>query len=184
VVRPLHKTDRWGWNLLRGGHSRIPNATIIDVYNPLDRGISSSCPTSCSHIWIGRRLSIARKVGQTSAVEHYGLGHKVKEIEESEALTVEIDRDGVIIVQGDIDIAGGPLLDEAIRTRSMDSPMTIDLMGVSFIDSSGLRSLLNASRRASERGASVKLRGVHHAVFRLLEITGTTERFTIETTDQ
>ena len=57
----------------------------------------------------------------------------------------------------------------------------IDLGDVFFIDSSGLRSLLGASRRARTRGATVVLRNVGSEVLRLLEITGTTEHFSIET---
>lgn len=98
----------------------------------------------------------------------------------NDSLRVEIEPDGTIVVYGDIDIAGGPVLEEALRAHQGDGPVAIDLHNVSFIDSSGLRSLLNASRRAAERSSHVALRGVGHEVTRLLEITGTTERFTVE----
>jgi anti-anti-sigma factor len=51
---------------------------------------------------------------------------------------------------------------------------------VTFIDSSGLRSLLGASRRAAERSGKVVLRSPSPSVQRLLEITGTTAQFSIE----
>jgi anti-anti-sigma factor len=99
----------------------------------------------------------------------------------SDSLRVEIDVNGTIIVHGDIDIAGGPILEDALRAAQQTShPVTIDLRDVSFIDSSGLRSLLNASRRATERSSHVVLRDVGPEVTRLLEITGTTQRFSIE----
>ncbi|MGZ7086230.1 MAG: STAS domain-containing protein, partial [Ilumatobacteraceae bacterium] len=56
----------------------------------------------------------------------------------------------------------------------------IDLADVSFIDSSGLRCLLGASRRARDRGTSVVLRHVGNEALRLLQITGTTTQFSIE----
>ena len=104
------------------------------------------------------------------------------EMGNQDSLTVDNGPDGVIVVHGDIDVAGGPILDAAIHDREHDGPVVIDLSDVSFIDSSGLRSLLGASRRARTRGTNVVLRHVGSEVLRLLEITGTTEHFSIETT--
>jgi anti-sigma B factor antagonist len=104
----------------------------------------------------------------------------VTEMGNQDSLTIERNVDGVITVHGDIDVAGGPILDAAIRERESDGAVTIDLGDVFFIDSSGLRSLLGASRRARERDTTVTLRNVGAEVLRLLEITGTTGHFTIE----
>jgi anti-sigma B factor antagonist len=98
-----------------------------------------------------------------------------------DSLTVDSDPNGVIVVHGDIDVAGGPILEAAILDREPIGAVVIDLVDVYFIDSSGLRSLLGASRRAHEHGATVVLRGVGPEVLRLLEITGTTKLFSIET---
>jgi anti-anti-sigma factor len=97
----------------------------------------------------------------------------------SDSLTIDNSSDGAIVVHGDIDVAGGPIVEAAIRARETDGPVVIDLGDVFFIDSSGLRSLLGASRRAQERGSTVVLRGVGSEVLRLLEITGTTGQFSI-----
>jgi anti-anti-sigma factor len=97
------------------------------------------------------------------------------------SLTVDSDTGGAIVVHGDIDVAGGPILEAAILERESDGPVVIDLGDVFFIDSSGLRSLLGASRRARDRGATVVLRDVGSEVLRLLQISGTTEHFSIET---
>lgn len=97
-----------------------------------------------------------------------------------ESLTIDIDEGGAIVVHGDIDMAGGPVLEAAILQREDERPLVIDLDDVSFIDSSGLRSLLGASRRARSRGAEVVLRSVGPEVARLLDITGTTSQFVIE----
>jgi anti-sigma B factor antagonist len=105
----------------------------------------------------------------------------VTEMGSHDSLTVEDGEGGLIVVHGDIDVAGGPILESAILDRENTGPIVIDLGDVFFIDSSGLRSLLGASRRARARDAHVVLRNVGSEVLRLLEITGTTEHFTIET---
>lgn len=98
----------------------------------------------------------------------------------NESLTVDIDPDGTIVVHGDIDIAGGPTLEAVILSRENTEQIVLDLGDVFFIDSSGLRSLLGASRRAQARNSMVALRAVGPEVARLLQITGTTDQFTIE----
>lgn len=102
------------------------------------------------------------------------------EMGSQDSLSVENADDGVIVVHGDIDVAGGPILDAAIRKREPEGPVVIDLGDVFFIDSSGLRSLLGASRRARDSETRVVLRNVGPEVHRLLAITGTTQHFTIE----
>ncbi len=98
-----------------------------------------------------------------------------------DALSVTISADGAIVVHGDIDIAGGPVLEAAIVRPEQIFPIVIDLEDVFFIDSSGLRSLLSASRKAKASDSHVALRSVGPEVARLLEITGTTGQFVIET---
>jgi anti-sigma B factor antagonist len=98
-----------------------------------------------------------------------------------DALSVTISNDGAIVVHGDIDIAGGPVLEAAIVRPEQTLPIVIDLEDVFFIDSSGLRSLLGASRKAKASDSHVTLRSVGPEVARLLEITGTTGQFVIET---
>jgi anti-anti-sigma factor len=96
-----------------------------------------------------------------------------------DSLTAEQDAEGVVVVRGDNDVAGGPVLDAVLREREGAEPLVIDLANVSFIDSSGLRSLLSASRRARERASDVTLRNVGPEVLRLLQITGTQHHFVI-----
>jgi anti-anti-sigma factor len=98
----------------------------------------------------------------------------------NESLSIDIADDGAIVVHGDIDMAGGPLLDSSIQQRDPGAPVVIDLADVFFIDSSGLRSLLDAARRAHARDTQVVLRSIGPEVARLLEITGTTGQFVIE----
>ena len=94
---------------------------------------------------------------------------------------VTVGADGTIEVAGDIDMAAGPLLESTILEREAATEhLVIDLTNVHFIDSSGLRVLLSASRRTGQRGGSVVLRGAGAEVTRLLAITGTTEQFVVE----
>src|SRR5688500_18396186 len=67
-------------------------------------------------------------------------------------LTVRVERRGkelVVRVSGDLDIASAKRLDdELLRAISSDaSAVALDLGGVSFIDSTGLRILLFAAKR-------------------------------------
>jgi anti-sigma B factor antagonist len=100
-------------------------------------------------------------------------------------LTAAVTSDGTIVVAGDIDMAGGPLLEEAILARETDlerassGDVVLDLENVHFIDSSGLRGLLGASRRAASRRSAVVLRAAGPEIIRLLEITGTLDQFNI-----
>ena len=98
---------------------------------------------------------------------------------ETPHFNVALDGD-VIVANGDIDMASGPLLDAAIQELETRGPVVVDMTGVEFVDSSGLRSLLAASQRARLDDRTVTLRGVGPEVARLLEITGTTELFEIE----
>lgn len=108
-------------------------------------------------------------------------GHAATEA--PEMLTVIADGDGVLVVSGDVDLAGGPILEQHIEEAAAGvdgRSVTVDLRNVSFIDSSGLRSLLAASRTAAGRGARLNLRHPSAGVRRLLDITGTDEQFDIE----
>lgn len=98
-------------------------------------------------------------------------------------LTTAVAEDGTIAVAGDIDMSGGPILEEVMLQREeqlgVSGDLVVDVEGVQFIDSSGLRSLLAAARRAVARGARLELRAVGPEVVRLFEITGTLDQFNI-----
>ena len=90
--------------------------------------------------------------------------------------------DGVISLSGDLDAHTAPQLDEAISELIRDGQQRIVLRmaDVGFVDSSGLRSLIRA-RNEGDAERDVVIQSPSAATLRLLEITGMTEHFVIET---
>jgi anti-anti-sigma factor len=83
-----------------------------------------------------------------------------------------------MLVRGEIDLADErPLIDEvdAVVGASADVVVELDLAGVDFIDSSGLRALLLLRRAHGDR---VLLGARSAPVQRVLEIAGLAEMFT------
>ena len=100
-----------------------------------------------------RHVACLRTHPDHTAIQPSG-GTPLTDMGNQDSLSVDNGPGGVIVVHGDIDVAGGPILEAAILDRESDGPIVIDLGDVYFIDSSGLRSLLGASRRARARGAT------------------------------
>jgi anti-anti-sigma factor len=79
----------------------------------------------------------------------------------------------IVRVSGELDISGADLLETRIQELAGDSPdvVVIDLRKVSFMDSTGLRSLLRARALGSEEGWALKLIRGPEPVHRVLELT-------------
>jgi anti-sigma B factor antagonist len=79
----------------------------------------------------------------------------------------------VLTVAGELDVAAAPLLSEKlnalIRTGSGD--VVVDLMGVTFVDSTGLAVLLNALRRLTRARRRMAVVIGNGAVQRAFEVT-------------
>ena len=76
--------------------------------------------------------------------------------------------DGRPTVRGECDLATGSKIEAWLD--SFDTPiLEVDLSGVSFIDSSGLKAFLNVRKR----NANMRIVEPSAVVLRLLEITGT-----------
>lgn len=102
-----------------------------------------------------------------------------------DGLTVRIEQSATtttIVLGGQLDLASTGALDDAARSLgALTSPLVVDVAGVSFIDSSGLRSLMalhEASIAATGTGA--RLVNVGPAVHRVLQLTGLVEMFGID----
>jgi anti-sigma B factor antagonist len=79
-----------------------------------------------------------------------------------------------VILQGELDLAGAQQMEERMVAIDEEGParVVIDLGGLAFIDSTGLRLLLQADTRARARGYELFLRPGAPAVQRVFEVTG------------
>ncbi len=78
----------------------------------------------------------------------------------------------ILSLQGEVDISTVDALEEQIdQCLKQGSRLILDLSGVSFIDSTGLRLVINTRERLSE-GGELALVAQDGPVTRLLEITG------------
>lgn len=91
---------------------------------------------------------------------------------------VSADRDGDgirLIAHGELDAASAQDLSAALRRESHPGQrLSLDLAGVTFIDSSGLRVIAAESRRYQESATAFTIAAVSEPVRRILEMTGLT----------
>jgi anti-sigma B factor antagonist len=94
----------------------------------------------------------------------------------------EIDDRTVVAVSGDLDLGSAPALESALADLApFARPVVIDLAGVEFIDSSGMRALLAVNEMViGAVGTPVTLAGGTPATKRLIELTGINQVFRIE----
>lgn len=90
-------------------------------------------------------------------------------------MTIEVKRmgaDAVIEISGRLDTTTAPVLDKTIgEDISENTNLTLDLKGLEYISSAGLRVLLSAQKRIQKCG-SMKLRNVSEEVMDVFEMTG------------
>jgi anti-sigma B factor antagonist len=96
-----------------------------------------------------------------------------------QGFTVEIDDqdadDVSIRVKGELDMAATPGLTEAIAGATRGGKVTLDLSGVTFLDSSAIGALVASGREVSEAGGRLQIGPRSAIVARVLEITGLAE---------
>jgi anti-sigma B factor antagonist len=88
--------------------------------------------------------------------------------------------DGIVFVDGEIDASTVAQLLAACESCPVGQPVRVDLSAVTFIDSSGLRTLLSVDRDAKQHGGGVVVRNPSRRVLRLFDVSGTTALFSIE----
>jgi anti-sigma B factor antagonist len=98
-----------------------------------------------------------------------------------EHLRIEVrrERDRVVLaLHGELDLLAAPQLQSQIELCERDPAgiLVLDLDSVRFIDSAGLRVILAAHQRASERGGRMALTPGSEQVQRLLSIAGVGDR--------
>jgi anti-sigma B factor antagonist len=79
-----------------------------------------------------------------------------------------------LALEGELDLAGAGQMEESLAAAERESParLIIDLGRLAFMDSTGLRLLLQADARAREQGYELVLRPGEPAVQRVFEVTG------------
>ena len=85
-----------------------------------------------------------------------------------------IGRSARVVVRGELDLATADIFEAALRSvwsRDVNS-VEIDLRALTFIGSSGVAALLEASARARDRGCALTLVRGPQSVHRIFELTG------------
>jgi anti-anti-sigma factor len=93
-------------------------------------------------------------------------------------LSVKVDQAGesaVVTVHGEIDLESSGELTAVLAGLESSGTVDVDLAGVSYIDSTGLRSLLAARDAAAAEGGTLRVSATSSIVARLIEITGANE---------
>jgi anti-sigma B factor antagonist len=90
----------------------------------------------------------------------------------------------VIEVQGEVDMFTAPKLRECLVTAADQgqNQIVVDLSKVSFMDSTGLGTLVAGLKRVKENDGTLALVCSHRPVLRVLSITGLTNVFPIHET--
>jgi anti-sigma B factor antagonist len=87
----------------------------------------------------------------------------------------------VIAVSGEIDVATAPQLRETLQGVISRGKKTIvlDLLGVTFLDSTALGVLVGALKRCRDAGGDLQVVVAEPRILKIFEITGLTSVFTI-----
>ncbi len=88
----------------------------------------------------------------------------------------------VLSLRGELDLTSALVFERELRAAEETGPrrIVIDLSGLEFMDSTGLRALLLARDRAQSDGHELALRRGPRQVQRVLELTKTAEAFEFE----
>jgi anti-anti-sigma factor len=90
----------------------------------------------------------------------------------------------VLAAIGELDLASGPALEQALERAQAAELIIVDLRSLQFIDSTGLSVLIRASQRAQAAGRRFALVNGGSQVQRLLSLTGVTDRLMVVDTPE
>jgi anti-sigma B factor antagonist len=91
------------------------------------------------------------------------------------------DSQTVLTVTGDINMTTSPRMRAALIEAASQRPerMVVDLEGVTYIDSSGIATLVEALQRARREGRQLVLRGLRESIRAVFQLARLDEVFTI-----
>ncbi len=94
------------------------------------------------------------------------------------SLKTEMNRNvAVVTITGRIDSATSPVLDEALKKSvSANSKIVLDLQGVDYMSSAGIRALITAALAAQKSGGALKLASVPESINSILYTVGLNQK--------
>jgi anti-sigma B factor antagonist len=94
--------------------------------------------------------------------------------------SVSVRRTGGCVITGELEIVTAYQLESHVLSEVGNGDVvTLDLAGVEFMDSSGLRALLRLRQAAVRTGWELRLGRIHPTVGRMFAIVGAGRRFDI-----
>jgi anti-sigma B factor antagonist len=79
----------------------------------------------------------------------------------------------VVRVSGELDLAGAPALELMLREASRRYPeIVLDLDGLTFVDSTGIRTIIDAYQACCDDGRELIAKGGGPEVLRVIEMCG------------
>ena len=93
----------------------------------------------------------------------------------------QVGKNAMVRASGQINVYSSPDLRDSLQAILSKEPLpqtvTVDLAGVSYIETSGIATLIEAFRIARHHKIGFCLQGVGGSVFRLFEVTGVLSLF-------
>jgi anti-sigma B factor antagonist len=93
-----------------------------------------------------------------------------------EILVDQVGKDATVRLSGRVDVDSSPNLRDRLRTllseEALPQSIIVDLAGVSYIETSGIATLIEALRIARHHQVNFRLQGLSGAVLRLFQVTG------------
>lgn len=94
-------------------------------------------------------------------------------------LSIDLSEPRTLVASGVVDSHTAADLHSHLDGLGLNGDITLDLSGVEFIDSSGLRTIIISHKDLDAAGQKLVLTGISVAVDRLFEITGIREHLHI-----
>jgi anti-sigma B factor antagonist len=106
----------------------------------------------------------------------------VARVDATDRLTIGESGDGPVPVAGELDAYTAPTLEGFLEERigRGEGAVRLDLAGVTFMDSSGVRVIVNADNMLRSSGKELVILDPSPVVSRLFELTSLDDRLTIE----
>lgn len=86
---------------------------------------------------------------------------------------LDVLQDGAVVVhvQGDLDMATTPRVEDALARMGSPQRLVVDLRECTFVDSAAIRLLTQTAREVEESGATASVVATDPSIRRVLEIT-------------